>query len=530
MIAMVIIAGCSFILCQDGRRWWWPVIAGAAMINIYFFKATGLSVAIAMMVYLVVVLVSKRRKPQQVFSDVCLMLAGSVIGLIPLLLFHMQQGAVNRLMRTLPVYMIAAGLCVVAVSFVIYRLLAIFSRTSDSMEEQAEPEKKPKLLVGISCAVMAVILVILGIKLGLFAKISGTIFSSGGYLDWSRGVRTYGEQAKYVFRYYGVLKLPVIFACIAIIIGAVSFIKRLVSKIKTDVNPLDTLVLFMSVWWILDMAFVWVSPRPYEQYYLPLNASAAMLAGYVIWRYCQTMNKPSSKGIFIGGSVIGILAMLIMAWPVYGGLSKSPYSGIENKDRQGNPVKKRGYVQRLKEVSDSKKYTAPWKAAGQYIKNNSAETDRMYVWGWFPGIYVQSQRLCAAKVASFSDMHVMPPEQLKKYVEWLLAHFGVNTPKYIVDSRKWHYPNNRPPLELWPTINPLKRGNREFIQNNTLLADYNEKYLQMLSGRYGQDEADRYKAMEGFRNYIRENYTIVNINFGEIVVYKLKSDTNTTSK
>ncbi|MCK4998677.1 MAG: glycosyltransferase family 39 protein, partial [Anaerohalosphaera sp.] len=61
MIALVIITACGFILRQIGRRWWWLVIAGAAMINIYYFKATGLSVAIAIFVHLIAVLITKRR-------------------------------------------------------------------------------------------------------------------------------------------------------------------------------------------------------------------------------------------------------------------------------------------------------------------------------------------------------------------------------------------------------------------------------------------------------------------------------------
>ncbi|MCK4999483.1 MAG: hypothetical protein KAS23_08105, partial [Anaerohalosphaera sp.] len=145
--------------------------------------------------------------------------------------------------------------------------------------------------------------------------------------------------------------------------------------------------------------------------------------------------------------------------------------------------------------------------------------DRMYVWGWMPGIYVQAQRLSAAKVASFSDMHVIPPTQLEGYVKWTIEHLKETKPKFIVDSRKRHYPNDRPPLELWPQT---KQG---FLPvNDAIIKSYDQGYAKLLTERIDADEAARYQAMSVFRQYIRDNYSIVKVQAGNLVLFVRKKD------
>ena len=39
------------------------------------------------------------------------------------------------------------------------------------------------------------------------------------------------------------------------------------------------------------MAFVWISPHSYEQYYLPLNASSAVLGSYLVGLYAYRLDK-----------------------------------------------------------------------------------------------------------------------------------------------------------------------------------------------------------------------------------------------
>ena len=77
------------------------------------------------------------------------------------------------------------------------------------------------------------------------------------------------------------------------------------------------------------MAFVWISPRSYEQYYLPLNASAAMLGGYLIAIYSDKIKIAASRPKWIAIGVLGFILMMIMSWHIFFGIQKSPYSGAD---------------------------------------------------------------------------------------------------------------------------------------------------------------------------------------------------------
>ena len=435
-----------------------------------------------------------------------------------MLVFHIKLGAMAKFKSSLPVYMIAAGLVVVVPAWIVYRLINKPSEDATGAE-QPDELKLSKKTVYIASAVFVAAIAAAAYMLGFVDKINKIISSSGGYLALSRGARSYSDQAKYVFGYYSVLNLPIMMACIGIVIGLVQFVKRVAAKVKPEVDLHDTVVLFLAVWWIFDMAFVWISPRPYEQYYLPLNAPAAMLAGYVIWRYCELAKNSQSKPPFVIGGAVCVFIMIAMAWPVYGGLSHSPYSGAKY-ERQGVAYKARGYVQRLEEVKAAKKSTAPWKKVGDYIRNNSSEEDTIYVWGWIPGIYVRSQRLSAARNASYSDMHVNSPVQLGRYCVWLIEDFEKNKPKFIVDTQKMHFPNDRPPLELWP------RTSKGFLPNNQIaIESFDKSYMNFLTEKINAEEAERYKAMGDIRQYIRDNYRIVNLkSIGRIVVLERKKD------
>ena len=64
----------------------------------------------------------------------------------------------------------------------------------------------------------------------------------------------------------------------------------------------------------------------------------------------------------------------------------------------------------------------------------------MYVWGWIPGIYVQAQRMSPTPKAFEGMMHTLPPAQLADRVQEILTAFEKNPPKFIVDTRKIHFP------------------------------------------------------------------------------------------
>jgi hypothetical protein len=349
------------------------------------------------------------------------------------------------------------------------------------------------------------------------------------------------EVARRIFRYYKLLILPIALALAAIAIKFVRLIRRTASAEKTAKTNYDRFVFLFAVWWLLDMAFVWISPRSYEQYYLPLNASAAMLGGYSIATYNKLLENPVNRNIWRVVGIIVILVMIIMSWHIFFGIYRSPHSGTIYPNRAGEPEKRRGYAQKLKEIADRKKGArGAWEVLGDYIRNNSTNNDTIYVWGWVPGIYVQAQRLSSVPEAFEGTMHTLSPEALSKKIQAMVSTFEKEPPKFIVDTHKIHFPWDRPPLELWPTTPKGLLPNDE-----ATVARFDTMYSKLLREKinpaqeriYKQltrwninslmnmadpDEALRYEAMKPLRQYVMKNYKFVAQQFGQNLLFERK--------
>jgi hypothetical protein len=190
------------------------------------------------------------------------------------------------------------------------------------------------------------------------------------------------------------------------------------------------------------------------------------------------------------------------------------------------PEKRNGYLQRWREINlrRTQGYRGGWEAAGEYIRNHTQSTDKIYVWGWVPGIYLSAKRFSPSPVAFESEMHTMPPEQLEQVIDDLLSSFTKEMPKYIVDSRKQHLPLDRFKFELWPIVPKGFMGAREagFLPNDTkVVAEFEKQWGQLTLQRFGENEFRRYEIMGKFRKFVRENYEIAQM-FGDTVVFKLK--------
>lgn len=133
----------------------------------------------------------------------------------------------------------------------------------------------------------------------------------------------------------------------------------------------------------------------------------------------------------------------------------------------------------------------------------------MYVWGWYPGIYVAAGRTAPTARAVTGEMHTMSPASLGRMVEGMLEQFEAQPPSYIVDTRKRHFPWDRPPLELWPEALQREAAWRENGPGEVVAAEYDEYYESLLTEKVGQDEAERYAAMRPLREYVMEHYRVV---------------------
>ncbi|MBW8036001.1 MAG: glycosyltransferase family 39 protein [Planctomycetes bacterium] len=341
------------------------------------------------------------------------------------------------------------------------------------------------------------------------SNVVGGALGTSGYAGASRKLRSFKELSAKVFRFYLVLILPVSIAIISLFTAAARGVLRLTGKLKKTTAP-DQIVILFIVWWILDMAFIWISPRSYEQYYLPITASAAMLGGYICFLYASTLAASANKIPWRIAGIVAAVCMTFMTIHIFRGWHISQHTGT----RYDN--KRYGFKQSLDRVANRKKGAiGSWEKVAAYIKNRTAKDDPIYVWGWYPGIYVQAQRFSSAKKPFESEMNVMEPSDLGRQVSWLLRLFKKNPPKFIVDTRKPHYPWTYPPLELWPSHNPwgsrklellLKEG---FLPNQKIIIEgYDKQYSQFLAKQISPDQAERYKAMAPLRKFVMDNYTI----------------------
>ncbi|MHC4739498.1 MAG: hypothetical protein ACYS9Y_11400 [Planctomycetota bacterium] len=449
MIAFMAMGISCFVLRQSAGKWWWAFLSGALLAWAPTFKATGVSAICSVGLFVIIQPIFKHRSWKQTTTDIGLLLTGAAIAIGP-----------------------------------VYLWLAIV--------------KAPVDYFPYSFVWRALI----------------TSKATISYVAQSREIVSFSQQWPRVLRYYGLLILPISLAIGAIVTRLYRIFLGVMFALKEKQKKnYDHYVFLFASWCLLDMAFVWISPRSYEQYYLPLNASAAMLGGYLIAVYRDTYASSvlhKGRWEFIG--LIGFVCMIAMSWHIIFGIAKSPHSGTAYGQ------KRRGYIQKLDEVSRRRKSNSNvyWEVVGEYICNNSAPNDKIYVWGWYPGIYVKAQRLSSTPKAFTSEMHVKPPQVLSQMISELLSSFQKEMPKFIVDSRKQHFPWNRPPLELWP------QTQKGFVPaNRKTMKEYNSSYSKMLSERIGADEALRYKAMKPFREFVMENYTIVR-KFGPHVLFKLK--------
>ncbi len=468
MIACMVLGMSSFILYQLGGKWWWAVLAGAFLSWAPLFKPTGTTAIGAVGLFVILQPILKNRKLKQTAIDIALLFAGAAIALAPLYIWIL--GGNVRLSYP---YKFA------------FRTVAKFIPSQQEVESAAKTAA-----AGVETA----------------SKKSG----GQGYIARSWKMIPFSTLFPRVMRYYWLAILPIALALASLIARLSRMLLKILKPDKFEHKNYDRFVLLLAPWWILDMAFVWISPRSYEQYYLPLTASGAMLGGYIISLYYDKAKAAVFKTKWLACGIVGFALMIMMLWHVFFGIGTSPHSG------QKYPQKRRGYTQQLQQIAKRRasNLKGPWEILGEYIRRNSSPDDKMYVWGWFPGIYVQAQRFAPTPYACM--MPRSAPSAMKKRIQGMLSDFRKEPPKFIVDSRKNHIPLERPPYELWP------RTKKGFLPPNKQLADrYDKQYAKMLGERFDEAEALRYEILKPLRDFIMQNYKIVST-FGSHVLFELK--------
>lgn len=504
MIAFMVMGISFFVLYQLSDKWFYAVAAGALASWAPLFKPTGTTVIGAIGLFVLLQPVLKNRTIKQTAVDILLLLAGGILAIGPLYIWILGWN-------------VQTGL---PYSFVWQTIAKLIPSGAQAGSAQA----------------------------------------SGGYIESARKLVPFSEQWPRVLRYYKLLILPITLAIIslfariarpllnriplrAIYYSAIAFILwRIIDRVFLNLNiqpimqwyvlfifiiawlvaskiPNERFVFLFGLWWLLDMLFVWISPRSYEQYYLPLNASAAMLGGYIVALYSEKLHKTDQKLRWQTIGWVGLIAIIAMGWHIFFGIKESPHTG------RSYGQKRRGYVQKSKQISSRRKndLKGSWEALGDYIRENSLADDKIYVWGWWPGIYVQAQRFSSATKA-----FLMPrpaPAKLAESVNSLLAEFEKEMPKFIVDSRKRHIPTDRPPYELWPIAPQGFMGFKQTTPlplNENIIEQYDRQWERLLREKYGDDEADRFVALKPLRRFVMTKYRIV-APFGQHILFELKN-------
>ncbi len=495
MIAFMILGVCFFVLYRLKDCRYCAMMSGAFLIWAPLFKPTGLSAVGAIGLFVLAQPLLKHRTWKQMGADVLWLGIGAVVAIAPAY-----------------IWMIGWDIDMALPYQVIWDTLA--SRMVHAGAEEAQ---------------------------------------SADYISASREAMSFSELAGRVLRYYAILILPIALAILGLLSRLVRFVLSAFSKVKIEPRSYDPFVLLFGVWWILDMVFIWISPRSYEQYYLPLNASAAMLAGYPMALYAERYVRAENKAKWAVIGLFGVIVMFILSGHIFFGIASSPHSGTAYTDPQtGEPERRRGYVQKLRDVQlrNERDYRGSWEQVGDFIRQRSDRGDGMYVWGWYPGIYVAAERLSPAPKAFEGTMHTLTPAQLGERVEEILNAFSKDPPKFIVDTYKVHFPWDRPPLELWLSIRngvqllryvgglPKDRsqwqrvllraygvGPGDLTKEGFVRADrpaavarFESAYKAKLAAKW-PDEAERFEAMRPFRQYVMENYRIVGA-FGQHVLFE----------
>jgi hypothetical protein len=495
MIAFMVMGVSCFVLYQLSDRFWLACIAGAFLGFAPLFKETGISAVAATGLFVIAQPLLKHRTWKKTGIDVLLLAGGALIVISPICLWLTIQKAPPNYY---PYY-----------SFV-GRPLARASQSprEPNLPKTAEPNTADSTVQQTSD------------EQGLLMRFMPAYVRD----SWNTLKPEQLKQAKLrVFRWYRILILPIALALGSILIRVVRIVLSKFNKAKSiPTTGGDRFVMLFAVWWLLDMAFVWISPRSYEQYYLPLNASAATLGGYMIAVYRNKLKSTDYRPSWVITGLLGLILMIVASQHIFFGIKASAHTGNPYRDRTGNIRRQKGYVQKLEEISRNPQY--PWMMVGQYIKNNSTPQDKIYVWGWVPGIYVQARRMSPTPKAFEGTMHTLSPKVLSERVAEILEAFEKEPPKFIVDTRKSHFPWDRPPLELWPIVPPGFAGleKPQFLPlDEKIIAAYDRFHSRKLYD-IEPAEALRYEAMKPFREYVMNNYRVVQQPFGTHILFQRK--------
>ncbi len=590
MIACTILAVSSFIFYELKQKKFWILAAGVFAINSWYFKPTGFSFAIALFIYLLITVLVRQRNIKQFGRELADLCYGAGIGLIPLLLFYLWLGKPSLLLMRFPGNLIT----IILLSIGLVKICRV------SMQHIKVGVRKINTRLALAgLASVIVVLIITAIVYasmgqsefflrdiwgydfiaGLFSdaghfltnfrkSIYSLLFSSDGYVSGSQSVSTFATQLADVSKYSHSFVIMIGLALAAIAWYAIERIKSKSSSPASNDLAVNIFIL-LALWWLLDMLFVWISPRAYVQYFLAPNGSGMFLAGFIIsriwnkkagalltvaigWLAVEIITASCSiYDISITTLICGIITLLAAAGYCItkSGIFTRPafISLLVLSILLGNIGNYKAIGEKLEQSAQSRSMNgALWEQIGYYLRDNSKPTDTIYVWGWFPGIYVAAERSCPARIAAYSDMHSDSPKAVGKVIQATVKDLTANMPLFIIDSQKMDFPfYDHPVFDLWPTL-PMGWGmepDRKLLTTKNELDYFFANYSNIVkqacmamttrpnrsggplpetkAAELADLEMQRHQAMSPLREYIVKHYNPYK-KFGNMVVLKRK--------
>jgi len=203
-------------------------------------------------------------------------------------------------------------------------------------------------------------------------------------------------------------------------------------------------LLFLAVWSLAGLAAAAAGGRGFDHYSIPFLAPFCLGGGWVLAGLFSRVTTPG-RGRLIAAALLGVVAY---------GLG----SAILPARRRTLPVD-------------------PSVRVSAYIRAHSSPTDRIFVWGYHPDIYLFADRRPASRYlyASFLTGLIpwtnTAPERDTSYaivpgaMETLLHDLAARDPAFIVDcsagpNRSWQ----KYPLEKYPALNSYIRQHYEVVE------------------------------------------------------------------
>jgi Dolichyl-phosphate-mannose-protein mannosyltransferase len=531
MVACMLVAACAFILRYVNGRSWYLLIAGAAAINTYYFKPTGFSIVLAIGLWLFAQPLLRRYHWRHTVRDFLWLFFGAGLGLVPLALFYAWQGRLSSFLHRSP----ASTVVMVLEIYVIFLVARFILRNINWRKVRLRVRLR---LVLVLLGVTVLVFVLTSLYVALFFREKGQLVPwlkdipliyyanvalmrgrgvlngliklaaiSGEYITGSREATVFRSQYDWVIGYYNYLLVPIGLGVLAVLWRlyrvAVSAIRSKDNLQQIDVA--ERFVSLMALWWFMDMLFIWISPRSYVEYFLPLTASASMLGAYVVYR-CRknpvgllwlpavwlavnviftwiipaehspyiALRTAETAGKYWGQFIIKCLLMApaIAAYLLTKKKTLQPIRwavlvllcGVMFFWWNGDNLKK--FEDKVVALRQARRQgtISHWEWVAHYIRDNSSPDDGLYVWGWYPGIYVQAGRSCPATYPAYSNMHSDNPEVVRRKIDKLVSQLRADPPLFIVDSRKIHFPFYKHPVfDLWPQWRNEKKGVFHFL-------------------------------------------------------------------